>query len=91
MKNIVSFNVPIRDFTLEKLIDFYFMCRSSDNNMHLYTDGKIYRIERVTELIAFTLTSAEERLAIIVEGEQALNTLKHIIKVYGNNSDARVI
>ncbi|GGE32406.1 hypothetical protein GCM10011391_08840 [Pullulanibacillus camelliae] len=92
MKNIVSFNFPIRDFTLEKLIDFYFICSQSGQNVYLYKDGKTCRIERMTELIAFTLTSVEERLLVVVEGEQAKDTLKRIIqKMYVNRQDAHVI
>jgi len=91
MRNIVSFNFPICDFTFEKFIDFYFICRSSDHDMYLYKDGKICRIERMTELVAFVLTSAEERLWVVVEGEQTLGILKHIIKMYGNHQDVRAI
>ncbi|GGH74050.1 phosphotransferase system HPr-like phosphotransfer protein [Pullulanibacillus pueri] len=92
MKNIVSFNFPIRDFTLEKLIDFYFICSSSDQNVYLYKDGKTCRIRRMTELIAFTLTSEEDCVLIVVEGEQAKRTMKHLIQsLYVNRRGIQVI
>ena len=92
MKNIVSFNFPIRNFSFDKLIDFYFICSQSNQKVFLYRDGKACLLKRMTEFIAYTLTSEEERMLIVIEGDNAKETMKHLLQsLYAKQNNIQMI
>jgi len=80
MKSIVSFNIPTYDFTLDRAITFYFICRKSHHSLYLYKNDQTCRIDRMTELITFLLTSDDDRILIIIEGDEAKNIMKQLIE-----------
>lgn len=79
MKSIVSFNIPTYDLTFDRAITFYFICRKSQHSLYLYKNDRTCKIERMTELISFLLTSEEERVLIVVEGHEAKSVMKQLI------------
>jgi len=79
MKSIVSFNIPTQDFTLSRAITFYFICQKSRHSLYLYKNNETCRIDRMTELITFLLTADDERILIVIEGDQAEAILKQLI------------
>jgi phosphotransferase system HPr-like phosphotransfer protein len=87
MKSIVSFNIPTHDFTFDRAITFYFICRNHNHSLYLYKNDQTCKIERVTELITFLLTSEDERVLTVVEGPDAKNIMKQLISyMYSNRT-----
>lgn len=79
MKSIVSFNIPTHDFTFDRALTFYFICKQTNHSMYLYRNDQTCRIRRVTELISFLLTSEEKHVLIVIEGHKAKTVMKEIV------------
>lgn len=85
MKSIVSYTIQVSDLSLDKLLNFYFICQKSNHQLYLSQNEKTRRITRMTELLMFVLTSKEERVLIIVEGEEAHVTMGRLLEcIYGS-------
>jgi hypothetical protein len=90
MKSIVSYTIQISDLSLDKLLDFYFICQKSKHQLYLSQNGKTRRITRMTELLMFVLTSKEERVLIVVEGQEAHLTMGRLLEcLYGSRGSVR--
>jgi hypothetical protein len=84
MKSIVSYIIQVSDLSLDKLLDFYFICQKSKQQLFLSQNGKTLRMTRMTELLMFVLTSKEERVLIVVEGQEAHLTMGRLLEcIYG--------
>ena len=89
MKSIVSYTIQVSDLSLDKVLAFYFICQKSKHQIYLSQNGKTRRMTRMTELLMFVLTSKEERVLIIVEGQEAHVTMGRLLEcVYGSKNSA---
>ncbi|TCP30574.1 hypothetical protein EV207_105103 [Scopulibacillus darangshiensis] len=88
METIVSIKVAPSQLLLVDLIDFYFICERSLQNIYLYHKGKACKMSRMTELLTFILTTKEKELLVIIEGIDAKQTKKYL---YSRLSEAAPI
>ncbi|WP_085524145.1 hypothetical protein [Tuberibacillus sp. Marseille-P3662] len=92
MKNIVSFKLDPSQMALQNVLELYHTCCDANNDIYLYKDGKTKKITRVTELLAFILTSRHRRLLVIIEGQQAKHTMKHVVsRLFSGQNPEQVV
>lgn len=73
MKHILSWKVSFQSFTIDRMLEFYQLCRTVKSNIYLFNDEMTCEVTRFTKLVSYILTLKNRELLIIVEGKDALS------------------